>query len=99
MEKKTVSFSKWENWTATCKSIKLEHTLTPSIKMQNGLKTERHNTIKLQEQKIGKTFFDINHSNIFLHQCPKAMEIKAKINDTKAYIQTYKLLHSKGNRK
>jgi len=23
------------------------------------------------------------------------MEIKAKINDTKAYIQTYKLLHSK----
>jgi len=27
------------------------------------------------------------------------MEIKAKINDTKAYIQTYKLLHSKGNQK
>ena len=29
---------------------------------------------------IGKTFFDINHSNIFLSQSPKEKEIKAKIN-------------------
>ena len=37
-------------------------------------------TIKLLEMNIGKTFFDIRHSNLFLDQSPKAKEIKAKIN-------------------
>ena len=40
-----------------------------------------HDTIKLLEQNIGKTFLDINHSNIFSHQSPKAKEIKAKITN------------------
>ena len=40
----------------------------------------RHDTIKLLEENIGKTFSDINHSNIFLDQSPKEKEIKAKIN-------------------
>ena len=40
----------------------------------------RHSTIKLLEKNIGKTFFDINCSNIFLDQSPKGKEIKAKIN-------------------
>ena len=38
----------------------------------------RHNTIELEEN-IGKTFSDINHSNVFLGQSPKAIEIKTKI--------------------
>ena len=37
-------------------------------------------TIKLLEDNIGKTFPDINLTNVFLGQSPKATEIKAKIN-------------------
>ena len=40
---------------------------------------KRHDTIKLEES-IGKTFSDINPTNIILGQSPKAIEIKAKIN-------------------
>ena len=36
--------------------------------------------IKLLEENIGRTFFDINHSNTFLDPSPKAKEIKVKIN-------------------
>ena len=39
----------------------------------------RHDTTKLVEN-IGKIFSDINCSNIFLGQSPKAKDIKAKIN-------------------
>ena len=38
------------------------------------------NPIKLLEENIGKTFSDVNHTNVFLGQIPKATEIKAKIN-------------------
>ena len=39
-----------------------------------------HNTIKLVEKNVGKTFSDINRTNIFLCQSPKTIEIKAKVN-------------------
>ena len=41
---------------------------------------KRHDTIKLLEENIDKTFSDLNLSNIFLDQSLKAKEIKAKIN-------------------
>ena len=37
-------------------------------------------TIKLLEENIGKTFSDINLTNVCSGQSPKATEIKAKIN-------------------
>ena len=37
-------------------------------------------TMKLLEEKIGKTFSDINHSRILCDPPPRVMEIKAKIN-------------------
>ena len=40
----------------------------------------RCNTIKFLEENIGKAFSDINHTNVFLGQSPKAIEIKAKTN-------------------
>jgi len=52
--------------------------------------------IKLLEEKTGKTFSDISHTNIFLGQSPKAVEIKSK-NKPMEPNQTYKIFHSKGN--
>ena len=40
----------------------------------------RHDTIQLPEENIGKTFSDLNRTNVFISQYPKAIEIKAKIN-------------------
>ena len=42
----------------------------------------RSETIKLLEENIGRTLFDMNCSNIFLDLSPKGKEIKAKINET-----------------
>ena len=37
-------------------------------------------TLKLLEENIGKISSNINHSNVFLGESPKEIEIKAKIN-------------------
>ena len=39
----------------------------------------RPDTVKLFEENIGRTLFDINRRNVFLDLSPKAKEIKAKI--------------------
>ena len=36
--------------------------------------------MKLLEENIGKIFSDIYHTNVFLGQSPKTIEIKMKIN-------------------
>ena len=73
----------WENWTATCKRMKLEHSLTPYTKVNSKWIKDlivRPGTIKLLEENIGRTLHDINHSNILFDPPPRAMEIKTKIN-------------------
>ena len=40
----------------------------------------RPETVKLLEENIGRTLFDINHSKIIYDTPPRIMEIKTKIN-------------------
>ena len=58
----------------------------------------RPDTIKLLEDNIGKTFSDINRTNVSLGQTPKATENKSQ-NKPMGPHQIDKLLHSKGNQK
>ena len=66
----------WENWVATCKRVKLEHFLIPCTKMNS--KWIKDLNVKLLEENIGRTLFDINHSNIFVDLSPKAKERKQR---------------------
>ena len=73
----------WEYWTATCKRIKLDYSFTPCTKINSKWIKDlnvRPETIKLLEENIGNTLFDINHSKILFDPSPKEMEIKTKIN-------------------
>ena len=73
----------WENWTATCKRMKLEHFVTPYTKINSKWITNlnvRPETIRLLEENIGKTLSDRNHSRILYDPPPRILEIKAKIN-------------------
>ena len=73
----------WENWSTTCKRIKLEHFITPYTKTNSKWIKDLNiipETIKLLEENIGKTLSDINHSRILYDPPPRVMEIKTKIN-------------------
>ena len=62
--------------------MKLEHSLTPYTKINSKWIRDlngRLDTIKLLEENIRRTLFDINRSKIFFDPPPTVMEIKTKI--------------------
>ena len=54
--------------------------------------------IKLLEENIGRTLYDISHSKILFDPPPREMEIKTKINKWDL-MKLKSFLHSKGNHK
>ena len=67
----------WENWIAPCKRMKLEHSLTPyttiNSKWIKDLNVMLY-SIKLLEENIGRTLYDINHSKILFDPPPRETE-------------------------
>ena len=63
--------------------MKVEHYLIPYTKINlkwNKDLNIRPDTIKLLEENIGRTLFDINHSNILFDPPPRIRTIKTKMN-------------------
>ena len=61
--------------------MKLEHFLTRYTKINSKWIRDlniRPDTIKLLEENIGRTLFDITHSKIFFDPPPRVMEMKTK---------------------
>ena len=69
----------WKNWTATCKGMKLKHFLTPYTECIKDL-IVRQESIKLLEENIVRTLYDVSHRKILYDSPPSVMEIKTKIN-------------------
>ena len=83
--KKDSLFNKWgsENWTATCKRMKLDHSLTSYTKITSKWMKHldvRQESIKILEENIRCNVFDIGHSNFFHDTSPNIRETKEKMN-------------------
>ena len=73
----------WLNWAATCKRMKLEHSLTPYTEINSEWIKDLNvspETIKLLEENIGRKLYDINQSKILFDPSLREMEVKTKLN-------------------
>ncbi|KAF0883023.1 LIN1 transcriptase, partial [Crocuta crocuta] len=71
----------WENWTATCRRMKLDHFLTPYTKINSKWIKDlnvRQETIRTLEEKTGNNLLNLHLSNFLLDTSPKARESREK---------------------
>ena len=69
--------------------MKLDHFLTPHTKINSKWIKDlnvRPETIKLLEESIGKTLFDINHSRILYDPPPRNIGNKSKNKQMEVYL-------------
>ena len=83
--KKDSLFNKlcWEDWTATCRRLKLDHYLAPYTKINSKWMKDlnvKQESIKILEENTGNTLFELGHSNFLQNTSMKAKETKAKVN-------------------
>ena len=73
----------WENWTDTCRKMKLDHLLAPHKNKSEQIKdlNVRPKTIKILEENTGSKISDIACRNIFSDIYSQTREIKSKINN------------------
>ena len=72
----------WENWTATCKRMKLEHFLTSYARINSKWIKDlnvRPETVNHLGENIGRIFDDENQSKILYDPPPRVMEIKTQV--------------------
>ena len=83
--KKDGIFNKWcwENWTATYRRMKLDHSLTPYTKINSKLMKDlnvRQDSIKILKENIANNHYELCHSNFLQLTSMKAKETKVKMN-------------------
>ena len=77
-------FSKWcwENWTATCRRMNLDHLLTPYTKINSKSMKDlnvRQEAIRILEEKADKHLFDFGCSNFLLNTSWRQGKQKQKL--------------------
>ena len=73
----------WSNWNSACKRMKIDPFLSPCTKHKCKLIKDLHfkpGTLKLLDEKVGKTLEHVGTGENFLNKTPMAQALRSKIN-------------------